>query len=666
MRINNLFKTIVSSVLTMALVIGLIPTVFEKNAYASENGVSKAYEEVFEGDNIIDVNITIQDDDWESILESPLEKEYKSVTVDIDGTTLENVGFSTKGNLTLRSVAAMEDSDRYSFRLKFDKYDKEQTWLGLDKLSLNNNYSDPSYIREYLHYEALKYIGLDSPETVFVNLYINGELYGFYTGVEAIDDSFLERTMGSDYKDGVLYDTDMGATLKYEENGEYEKISYDMGTEDNKESLKNFIKVLNEMPDGEKGDIESVLDVDSALKYVAANAVLGNYDSYNGSNAQNYMLYANADGKYTVLPWDFNMSFNGFSGGGRRGGENSDSSQTNTDAVTASVDIPVLGISMEDAPLINNLLKVSEYKERYMEYVNELVDYLENIETRITELSDLIRPYVEADPTKFYTMEEFEANITYSSTENTNAEGMTPPQGTEFDKTKMPFENSDGTDVADADETMERPENTDFEGSPSFENEDGLTDQRGPKDHGENGEGKGPMGFGGNGGKAMASGSIMTFALNRLVNLQEQLGREVYSISRTTQTTENKADSLDEKDVDDISVVINGVKTELGLDKAFMESDEAIVPIYAVCEALGAEYEWNEELKTIDVLYNDKNVVFTVGKSKAEVNKEEGQMAVPVKVINSRAFVSAKFLAQSLGLTYEISDDNKELTITSK
>ena len=55
------------------------------------------------------------------------------------------------------------------------------------------------------------------------------------------------------------------------------------------------------MPEGEKGDIESVLNVDSALKYIAANTVLGNYDSYNGNMAQNYYLYGQ-DGNFTVIP----------------------------------------------------------------------------------------------------------------------------------------------------------------------------------------------------------------------------------------------------------------------------------------------------------------------------------------------------------------------------
>lgn len=164
------------------------------------------------------------------------------------------------------------------------------------------------------------------------------------------------------------------------------------------------------MPEGEKGDIESVLDVDSALQYIAGNMVFGNYDSYSGDKGHNYMLYGDEDGKFTVVPWDFNMSFNGYSGGGGRG-TTTGSTTTNTNATNVSVDEPVLGISMENVPMINNLLAVPEYKEKYMSYVNELTDYMEGIQNRITDLANEIRPYVEADPTKFYTTEQFESTL---------------------------------------------------------------------------------------------------------------------------------------------------------------------------------------------------------------------------------------------------------------
>ncbi|MBY9077554.1 CotH kinase family protein [Paenibacillus sp. HN-1] len=528
MKYAGLLKKVLALSCSLTLIAGVIgyAGAAPSTAYAAEQGVAKEYETLFTKDKIIDVKVTISDDDWQSILANPLEKEYKSVTVDVDGHVLTNVGFSTKGNLTLKAVASMTDSDRYSFRLKFNKYDKSQTLLGLDKMVLNNSYSDPSFLREYLHYEALRAIGADVPETVFTNLYINGELYGFYIGVESVDDSYLERNFGENATKGVLYDTDEGSYLQYDENSDYDTITKETGKSDNKASLKNFIKVLNEMPAGQKGDIESVLDVDSALKYIAANAVLGNYDSYNGDKGHNYLLYGNTAGKYTVIPWDMNMSFNGYSTGGGstvtdavyNEGETGSTIADNTDAVTASVDNPTLGMSIEKLPLINNLLKVPEYKAKYVEYVTQLVHYLEGIQDRVSTLSTLIRPYVEADPTKFYTMEQFESNITYSATESGTggttgggAPGTTPPDGTAPGGGTAP---PDGTAPGDGTTTPPEP--------PSG----GIPGQEGGAD---NGQGMGTM----------AAGSMMTFALNRLVNLQGQLGLPL------TALPENPADTTD-------------------------------------------------------------------------------------------------------------------------
>jgi spore coat protein CotH len=614
-------------------------------AYAAEDtststGVTQAYESLFQTDNVIDVNVTIDDADWKSMLESPLDKDYKKVSVEVDGNKLDNVGFSTKGNLTLKSVASMEDSDRYSFRLKFDKYDKTQTLLGLDKMVLNNNYADPSYMREVLHYEALRSIGMDVPMTNYVNLYVNGELVGFYTGVEAVDDSYLERNYGEDYEDGVLYDTDEKSYLQYSEGSDYSTITEDLGTDENKTKLKNFIKTLSDMPEGEKGNIESVLDVDSALKYIAGNMVFGNYDSYNGDKGHNYMLYGDADGKFTVVPWDFNMSFNGYSGGGGRG--TTGSTTTNTNATNVSVDEPVLGISMENVPMINNLLEVPEYKEKYLSYVNELTDYLEGIQERITGLADIIRPYVEADPTKFYTTEQFESNIAYSANADATGgmggmggtppegfEGMTPPDGT------TPPTQPDGTAGT------------------------GTTDSTGNTQTRPGGN------FGGGGGMgSMAAGSLTTFALNRLANLQEQLGREVTPLPETSEDTgTDKGTATTDKA---ITVTLDGKSVTFPDQDPLQQSGRVMVPVNAILEALGAEVTWDKTAKTVTAVLNDQTLVLQIGSSTATVNGETLEIDAPAIIKNSRTLVPVRFISEGLGLTVDWDQTAAQVTLTSK
>ncbi|MEK3923025.1 CotH kinase family protein [Paenibacillus sp. FSL K6-2393] len=632
----------------------------ESTATTTSAGVTQAYESLFQTDNVIDVNVTIDDADWKSMLESPLDKDYKNVSVEVDGNKLDNVGFSTKGNLTLKAVASMEDSNRYSFRLKFDKYDKTQTLLGLDKMVLNNNYADPSYMREVLHYEALRSIGMDVPMTNYVNLYVNGELVGFYTGVEAVDDSYLERNYGEDYEEGVLYDTDEKSYLQYEEGSDYSTITKDLGTDKDKTKLKTFIQTLNEMPEGEKGDIESVLDVDSALQYIAGNMVFGNYDSYNGDKGHNYMLYSDADGKFTVVPWDFNMSFNGYSGGGGRG-TTTGSTTTNTNATNVSVDEPVLGINMENVPMINNLLAVPEYKEKYLSYVNELTDYMEGIQDRITGLANEIRPYVEADPTKFYTTEQFESNIAYS----TNADaaggmGGTPPEGFEG---MTPPEGMEGMTPPEGFEGMTPPDGTTPPTQPGAATGNGTTDATTGTDNTQT-RPSGNFGGGGGGMGSMAAGSLTTFALNRLVNLQEQLGREVTPLPETSEETgSNTSSGTNDKT---ITVTLDGKSITFPDQDPLQQSGRVMVPVNAILEAMGAEVTWDKTAKTVTAVLNDQTLVLKIGSSTATVNGETLEIDAPAIIQNSRTLVPVRFISEGLGLTVDWDQTAAQVSLTSK
>ncbi|WP_145146267.1 CotH kinase family protein [Paenibacillus xylanexedens] len=633
----------------------------ESTATTTSAGVTQAYESLFQTDNVIDVNVTIDDADWKSMLESPLDKDYKSVSVEVDGNKLDNVGFSTKGNLTLKAVASMEDSDRYSFRLKFDKYDKTQTLLGLDKMVLNNNYADPSYMREVLHYEALRSIGMDAPMTNYVNLYVNGELVGFYTGVEAVDDSYLERNYGEDYEEGVLYDTDEKSYLQYEEGSDYSTITKDLGTDKDKAKLKNFIQTLNEMPEGEKGDIESVLDVDSALQYIAGNMVFGNYDSYNGDKGHNYMLYSDADGKFTVVPWDFNMSFNGYSGGGGRG-TTTGSTTTNTNATNVSVDEPVLGISMENVPMINNLLAVPEYKEKYLSYVNELTDYMEGIQDRITGLADEIRPYVEADPTKFYTTEQFESNIAYSANADAaGGMGGTPPEGFEG---MTPPEGMEGMTPPEGFEGMTPPDGTTPPIQPGASTGNGTTDATTGTDNTQTRPGGNFGGGGGGGMGSMAAGSLTTFALNRLANLQEQLGREVTPLPETSEETgSNTSSGATDKT---ITVTLDGKSITFPDQDPLQQSGRVMVPVNAILEAMGAEVTWDKTAKTVTAVLNDQTLVLKIGSSTATVNGETLEIDAPAIIENSRTLVPVRFISEGLGLTVDWDQTAAQVSLTSK
>lgn len=163
---------------------------------------------------------------------------------------------------------------------------------------------------------------------------------------------------------------------------------------------QKVVDALEHLDAGE--DLEHYFDVDEILRYFAANTAMVNLDSYVGMMQHNYYLYEK-DGKISILPWDYNLSFGAFQSGSA------------SDAVNFPIDTPVASnIEMEDRPLLNQLLAVDEYKEKYHQYLQEIVaNYFDSglFELTITKLNALLSSYVRDDATAFYTYEEYQAAI---------------------------------------------------------------------------------------------------------------------------------------------------------------------------------------------------------------------------------------------------------------
>ena len=157
-------------------------------AAAGETGITMAYEtELFDTSSILTVNILMDE-------------------AEIGGTTFYCVAIRPKGNTSLTSIASDPTTDRYSFKLEFDHYVDGQTCFGLDKLILNNNYADATNMKEALIYDMYQYLGADASLYNYAKLSVNGEYWGVYLALEAVEDSFLLRNYG--VQDGELYKPD--------------------------------------------------------------------------------------------------------------------------------------------------------------------------------------------------------------------------------------------------------------------------------------------------------------------------------------------------------------------------------------------------------------------------------------------------------------------------
>ncbi|HZK38124.1 MAG TPA: CotH kinase family protein, partial [Clostridia bacterium] len=172
-------------------------------AWANPNTKVMQYESKLFGDEILTIDIQVDEKDWQELLNDPTAKEYIPADLIINGETFSSVGLRTKGNSSLTQVAQMKDSDRYSIHFKFNHYQKGQTYYGLDSFCINNLLGDNTYMKDYLSYDIMNYIGVPAPLTNYAEVTVNGEDLGFYIALERYEKAFLDRVY--DTSGGQLY-----------------------------------------------------------------------------------------------------------------------------------------------------------------------------------------------------------------------------------------------------------------------------------------------------------------------------------------------------------------------------------------------------------------------------------------------------------------------------
>ena len=468
---NKYITKIISVLMVLAVILCLVASAFSQQLQAvyGNSTVTMEYEsKLFDTEQIMDIDILMDEDDWDDMLENAISEEYYSCDVVVNGKTFYSVGIRPKGNTSLSSIANDPDTERYSFKLEFDHYIEGQTCYGLDKLILNNNYADATNMKEAIVYDMYQYLGVDASLYNYAKICVNGEYRGVYLALEAVEDSFMLRNYGTE--DGNLYkpesmgvgggdkekagedsndpsentaasDTaesensekkipqmggpggaskmgNMPEGVEFPENGEmpegadlnytdddldsYSTIWDGEVTDSGKKDHKRVVEALKNISEGT--DLETYMDMDNILKYMAVHTFVVNDDSLSGTMAHNYYLYE-YNGKLNILPWDYNLSFGGMSMGGGMGGPSSGA----TSVINDAIDTPFSITNFFDA-----LLENEEYLAKYHEYLNELVEkYVNGGEFQKTyeRIRSQINELVAEDPTAFYSYEEYEAAV---------------------------------------------------------------------------------------------------------------------------------------------------------------------------------------------------------------------------------------------------------------
>ncbi len=174
------------------------------NKFTPETLVTPDYvNKIFNKDEVLQINIDISEENFKSLIENAIEEKYVVANITINDTTINNVGIRAKGNSSLQQVASNDNTDRFSFKINFSEYISDQNLYGLEKLVLNNTLGDTTYMKEYLSYDLMEFLGVNTPAYAFANIKINNSDWGLYLAVETLEEDFLERYYGKDY--GNLY-----------------------------------------------------------------------------------------------------------------------------------------------------------------------------------------------------------------------------------------------------------------------------------------------------------------------------------------------------------------------------------------------------------------------------------------------------------------------------
>lgn len=233
---------------------------------------------------------------------APDRKDWAHGSVKIAGRTFDDVGVRRKGASTFRALPK-----KASLKIKFDKYQKGQSFDGLTDLTLNNMVSDKTGVAERLGYHVFREAGLPAGRANHAHVTINGEDYGVYSNVETANEQYLARIFPKN-PIVTMYESDGGSQWVPGVESDHE---VKLGPDDQADLRKLFAAVAAAKTETLLADVAPRLDTAEWLKYSAAEALIGDFDGYGFGiyGSHNYFLAGNANATFSILPWSLDLAF---------------------------------------------------------------------------------------------------------------------------------------------------------------------------------------------------------------------------------------------------------------------------------------------------------------------------------------------------------------------
>jgi spore coat protein H len=351
---------------------------------------------LLDGSSLEDLWVHVNARDWEDLHTHFQENTYYPADVEWRGTRVRNAAIRVRGN-------ASRNDHKPSFRLDFNRYVTGQTFFGLDALTLDSSWLDPSMITNRLSMLIFRNMGIAAPRVAHVRLFAGAarEYVGVYAATEEVTPAFLRARFGED--NGYLYEFNhlQGDNWGFQDPGprlgwyvpRFTPKTHDFESVANLYlPIRDLVQRINDAP---QSDLESrltgYLDVNSFITQLAIQNFVAQTDGLvGGVGANNFYLYRFAGKNLSVLiPWDQGNAFASFESG---------------------FDPPPWW-NMETNVLASKIWNEPKYRARYLAALLQIADLVSTNGFLLAEAQrdyQQIRDAVYADPLAPYPLSQFE------------------------------------------------------------------------------------------------------------------------------------------------------------------------------------------------------------------------------------------------------------------
>ena len=353
-------------------------------------------DDLFNPDVVHRLDLLVNSRDWEKLKTDFQLNDYYPADVKWNGLTVHNVGIRSRG---LGSRSGIKPA----LRVDMNRYTTGQQFLGLKSFLLDNLVQDPTGIKELVAMRLYQRMGLPAPREAHVALYVNNSYAGLYGIVESIDKDFLarvfgERAPGNTENDGYLFEFDfidpwyfnyMGSGLEFYASRFDPQTHEQAPMETLYRPIEAMTRAINESPDATFVEaVSPYLDLPLFMRHVAVQTFIAEPDGILGyAGMANFHLYRFEDStRSQFIAWDEDRAFD-------------------------AADRPIL-IGHDENVLMRRAMSIPALRAAYFDGLLEAAAVAttsgwlaQEIATRRAQVT----PFMQTDPVKPYSNEEFEA-----------------------------------------------------------------------------------------------------------------------------------------------------------------------------------------------------------------------------------------------------------------